>query len=107
MSNETEIFVLLDGVTANCQSYTALIPGRPLTVEAFITGTDQVDAIVTFYGCNTNRTTNGLVFATSTLSSASGGDVTSEICAAAYPFIYCILTSLSGTDAAVTASVSV
>ena len=107
MSNETETVVLLDGVTANCQSNTCLIPKGPLTVEAFITGTGQVDAIVTFYGCNTNRATNGLVFATSTLTNGSGGDVTSEICASAYPFIYCILTTLSGDGATVTASVSV
>ena len=107
MNEETKIVVLLDRVTANCQSATYLIPKGPLTVEVFMTGTGQVDAIVTFYGCNTNRATNGLVFATSTLTNGSGGDVTSEICASAYPFIYCILTSLSGDGAAVTASVSV
>ena len=100
-----ELSTLLNNVTANAQSATIAIVSDVVTVEALIKGTGAVSGTVTWYGCCTKRTSQGVVFATSTLS-GSGTDQTSEICAAAYPFIYCILTSTSGTNATVTANVA-
>jgi hypothetical protein len=103
--SDRQIFILLDGVTANSQSNTTLVSNDPLTIEAFIKGSGTVSGTVTWYGCNTNRTSQGVVFATSTLSGTTT-DQTSEICTSVYPFIYCILTSISGTGAVVSANVS-
>ena len=105
IARNKELSTLLDGVTTNKQSPTIAIVSDTITVEAMIKGTGAVSGTVTWYGCCTKRATQGIVFATSTLS-GSGSDQTAESCAAVYPFVYCILTLISGTNASVTANVA-
>ena len=97
-------YSFLNEATANGNSLTVQIPSGDRTVEAFITGTGTVSATITWYGCNTNRNTNGKLLATTTLSGTtsdgSGGVVTES-----WPYMYCVLSAISGTGAKVTATV--
>ena len=103
--------ILLDSDTANTQSITAHILRGKRTIEAFITGTGAVSATITWYGCNTRRTVGGILFATTSLSDTnaaySGGGDTSSTPIAEWPYVYCVLSAISGTGAAVTATVGV
>ena len=105
------VYTLLNAVTANVQSSTWAIPAGHKTIEAFITGTGAVSATITWYGCNTRRTVGGILFATTSLSDTnaaySGGGDTSSTPIAEWPYVYCVLSAISGTNAVVTATVGV
>ena len=106
-----DVFVLLSAATNNGQSQTLSIPAGKRTIEAFVTGTGAIAASIAWYGCNTNRITGGYNFANTTLSdnnaAYSGGGDTSSTPIAEWPYMYCVLTGISGTNAAVTATVGV
>ena len=96
---------LLNAVTANTQSNTFPFSSREKTIEAFITGTGAVGATVTVYGCNTRRTANGIPLATLVLS-GTASDQAGSILTFNWPYIYVVLSGITGTGAAVTFTVS-
>ena len=74
-------------------------------VHAFVAGTGAVTATVLWYG-NTDKTnTNGVLIATSTLSGTTSDSTGAEI-VCNWPYIYAVLSAISGTSAKVTARVS-
>ena len=99
-----EVFTLLDAVTTNQTSAAVAIPKGPRTIQSSIAGTGAVSATVTWYGSNINAASGGVVIDTHTLSGTTTATEGSEI-TAEWPYIYCILTSIAGTGAAVTATV--
>jgi len=99
-----EVFTLLDAVTTNQTSAAVAIPKGPRTIQSSIAGTGAVSATVTWYGSNSNAASGGVVIDTHTLSGTNSAVEGSEI-TAEWPYLYCILTSISGTGAAVTTTV--
>lgn len=99
-----EVFTLLDAVTTNQTSAAVAIPKGPRTIQASIAGTGAVSGTVTWYGTNSNEASGGILLATSTLSGTTTDTTGAEI-TAEWPYIYCTLAGISGTGAAVTASV--
>jgi hypothetical protein len=98
-------FSLLNAVTTNQTSPEQDLKAGRRIIQAWIAGTGAVSATVTWYG-KVLKSSPAEVVATSTLSGTntaqSFGELTVE-----WPIIYCILTAISGTNAAVTAMVSV
>ena len=99
-------FVLLNAVLTNQTSGIVHLPKGRKWFKCSIAGTGAVSGTVTWYGNDVESTTGGVLIATSTLSGttidATGADIPSEPM-----YVYCVLTGISGTGAAVTASVSV
>jgi hypothetical protein len=100
------ILTVLDNVTANQTSTVQVIPDGPRTIQATIIGIGAVAATIAWYGSNIAANSGGILLATSTLSGTttdtSGSAITAE-----WPYMYCTLSGISGTNAAITATVSV
>ncbi|MGZ8442543.1 MAG: hypothetical protein ACXWXZ_04005 [Candidatus Binatia bacterium] len=99
-----EVFTLLDAATTNQTSAAVAIPKGSRTIQATITGTGAVSGTVTWYGTHSDAASGGILLATSTLSGTTSDTTGSEI-PSEWPYIYCALASISGTGAAVTATV--
>ncbi len=101
-----ELLTLLSAVTTNQTSAAVQVRRGRRTLQASIAGTGAVSATVTWYGNNLNAASGGIAIATSTLSGTttdqSGADIPAE-----WPYLYAVLTGISGTGAAVTATVGV
>jgi hypothetical protein len=99
------VTALLSAVTTNQTSGVAAFPASRKTIQASVTGTGTVSAVITWYGNNTNSTTNGVGIATTTLTGTttdqSGADIPAE-----WPYLYCIVSLITGTAATVSASVA-
>jgi hypothetical protein len=99
-------YTLLDAVTSDGSSIAKKLPTGRRWVQCSIAGTGAVSGTVTWYGNTTESETGGVLLATSTLSGTTtdttGADLPGEP-----EYVYCTLASISGTNAAVTASVSV
>ena len=99
-------FVLLDAVLTNQTSGIVHLPKGRKWFKCSVAGTGAVSGTVTWYGNDSESTTDGVLLATSTLSGtttdSTGADIPAEP-----EYVYCTLASISGTNAAVTASVSV
>lgn len=100
------VITLLYKVTTNQTSTAHSILAGRRALEAIVTGTGAVAATINVYGCNSNRVVNGILLATITLSGTTsdqgGADMSAE-----WPYLYAVLTGISGTGAAVTATVGV
>lgn len=100
------VFALLSNAIINQTSavFPTLDGGR--TIQATITGTDTVACTITWFGNNNKLNSGGVLLATSTLSGTNtdntGANITAE-----WPYVYCVLAGISGTDAAVTATMGV
>jgi hypothetical protein len=98
------IYLLLDSVTVNMTSDVVVsgYGGRRI-VKASIAGTGAVAASVALYG-NIDPFSTGVLLATLTLSGTTtdqaGADIPAE-----WPYMYCVLSGISGTNAAVSVSV--
>jgi hypothetical protein len=101
-----EVTTLLDAVTTNQTSQAHAIKRGRRTLQASIVGTGAVSATVTWYGSNTNAASGGELLDTMLLS-GTGSDAAGYDLAAEWPYVYCTLASISGTGAAVTATVGV
>ena len=104
MTNVTEekvVTTLLNAVTTNQQSATFPFVPKERTIEAWITGTGTVSGTVKVYGCNTKRTTNGVLLATIDLS-GTNSDSAGSILSSSWGYIYVVLSGITGTAAAVT-----
>ena len=94
-----------EDTASTVSNYVSLKP-TPKTIQAVITGTGTVSATILWYGSNTdgNIVSNGALWATTTLSGttndSSGITVEEE-----WPYMYCVLSAISGTNAQVTATV--
>jgi len=101
-----DVVTLLSAVTTNQTSTVFPIKMGRRTLQGSIAGTGAVSGTVSWYGNNANTASGGVLIATSTLSGTttdtSGADMPGE-----WPYIYCVLASISGTNAAVTATVGV
>lgn len=97
--------MLLTSVIANVTSQAVPFASAKRTLEAIVTGTGAVGATVNVYGCNTSRTTNGILVATLTLSGTTSDQAGSELLVE-WPFLYAVLSGISGTGAAVSVSVA-
>lgn len=97
---------LLNGATATRTSDVYAVAKGRRTIQASIAGTGEVSATVTWYGNNAEANSGGVLIATSTLSGTTS-DTTGADMKYEWPYIYCVLSSISGTGAAVTASVGV
>jgi hypothetical protein len=98
------VTTLLAAVTTNQTSAAFPIKRGRRTLQSSIAGTGAVSGTVTWYGNNTDAASGGVLLATMSLSGTNsdvaGADIPSE-----WPYVYCTLASISGTDAAVTATV--
>ena len=76
-------------------------------VQATITGVGAVSATVTLYGNTTNATTGGVplgsAISLSGTTMATGGAVDNQ----GWPWYYVVITSISGTNAAVNVNVGI
>lgn len=105
--SKKSIIPIFAAVTANGTSAIADVSTQSRrTIQATITGTGAVSATVTWFGSNNNTTSGGILLATSTLSGTttdtSGADIRAE-----WPYMYCVLASISGTNATVTATIAI
>ena len=100
------VITLLNDVTTNQQSATFPIPIGTGTLEAFINGTGAVAGTINIYGCNTKRSTNGILLATISLS-GTNSDQVGSILTTNWGYIYAVLSGISGTSAKVTLSLGV
>jgi len=103
-SRSKVISTVLNGVTANETSAVFAIGAYTRTLQSYVVGTGAVAATITWYGSNHNNTTYGTLLATQTLSGTTS-DSTGVPIDAEWPYVYCVLSGISGTGAAVTATV--
>jgi hypothetical protein len=101
-----EIMVLLNAVSSNQTSQAFRAPPSRKWIQASITGTGAITATVTWFGNSIKDNTNGVLLATSTLSGTTtdttGADMPGEP-----KYMYCVVSAISGTGAAVTCTVSI
>jgi hypothetical protein len=100
------VLTLLDAVTANKQSDTFPVPVGNNTIEGFISGSGSVSATLKVYGCNTKRTTNGVLLATISLA-GTDADSAGSVLTSNWGYIYVVLSAISGTSAAVTFTIGI
>ena len=98
------ITTLHDAVTTNTTSEVAILGDGPRTIQASITGTGTVSATVTWYGSNICSNTSGVICATTSLS-GTNSDVSGASVTAEWPFMYAVISSITGTGAAVTTTI--
>jgi hypothetical protein len=94
---------ILDSATTNQTSKLARNLTGSRTIQAAITGSGVLAAVVSWYGSNSSELSNGVLVATTTISdtvTASGLPYYGE-----WPFMYAVLSGISGTNAAVTATI--
>ena len=105
-SREKSVITLLNNVETNQTSPVFSFGTGRKWIQSNILGTGAVSATVDFYGNNVNSNLNGVLLATSTLS-GTNTDVTGADLPAEPSYIYCTLSNISGTNAAVTITVGV
>jgi hypothetical protein len=103
---EKSVTTIFNAVTTNQQSDTFPFVPKERTIEAWITGTGAVSATIKVYGCNTKRTTNGVLLSTLTLSGTTS-DVVGSILSSNWGYIYIVLSDITGTGAAVTFTLAI
>ena len=99
-----EVKTLLNAVTSTQTSGACQIAAAPRTIQASVTGTGAVTATVLWYGNNLNANSGGELFATTELSGTTT-DHSGKVEPAEWPYVYADLTVISGTGAAVTATI--
>ena len=75
-------------------------------IEATVTGSGAVNAVIEIYGNTRNNNTDGILIATITLS-GTAPQRDGFAFDAPWPFVYARLVSVSGTSAAVTVDLAV
>jgi hypothetical protein len=105
VSASRTVTAVFNAVTTNQTSAAFPFPASRKTLQDTVTGTGAVGATISWYGNNFNVHSGGVLLATSTLSgtttNTSGADMP-----AVWPYIYAVLSGISGTGAAVTSSVA-
>jgi hypothetical protein len=104
-SDEITTYVLLDAVLINTTSAKQVLPKGKRLLQADIAGTGAVSATVTWYG---QQRLDGPVEVAAIMSlSGTTTDKYFYEQTVEWPIMYCATTAISGTDAAVSATVSV
>jgi hypothetical protein len=101
------VYILLNAVLTNQTSAGQGVPAGRKWFQTSITGTGAVSATVTFYGNTVNSTTNMVALTNPILLSGTTTDQGAIDLPCEPPYIFAKVESISGTNAAVTASVSV
>jgi len=103
------VHTLLNAQTANQTSrvFEVQRSSHGLGIETSITGTGAVGATVDWYGTNTPSAASGILLATSSLAGTDSDVARAALtdALAVWAYMYCVLSSISGTGAAVTAKV--
>jgi hypothetical protein len=99
-------YTLFNAVTTNSTSDIASPERGRRVIKASIAGIGAISATVTWYGNDVSSTTNSIVLATSTLSGTTS-DVSGADIPAQWPYMYAVISSITGTSAAVTAKITV
>ena len=76
-------------------------------VQATITGTGTVSATVTLYGNTTNATTGGIALGSAISLSGTNSATGSAVDTQGWPWYYVVITSISGTNAAINVNVGI
>lgn len=105
LTNEKQVFTILDAVTTNRQSDTFPLLPKDRTIESYISGSGSISATLKVYGANTKRTSNGVLLATINLQ-GTNSDSAGSILSSNWGYIYVILSGITGTGAAVTFTIS-
>lgn len=92
---------IFNAVTTNQQSDTFPFAPKERTIEAWVTGTGTVGATLKVYGANTDRSSNGVLLATITLSGTTS-DSAGSVLSGSWGYLYVVLSGITGTGAAVT-----
>ena len=95
---------ILNAVTSNQTSAAIAVGGAPKTIQAILTGTGAISATVAVYASHNNSTSNGVPLCTFSLAGTTAVTDGTYVMAD-WPYLYAILTGLSGTAATVTLSV--
>ena len=107
-SREKSVITLLDGVETNQTSPVIPFGSGRKWAQVNIIGTGTVSATVEFYGNNVSSNLNGVLLATTgdtlsgTNSDVAGADIPGEPA-----YIYCVLSAITGTNAAVTVTIGI
>lgn len=104
MIEQSVVQTLFNGVLINSTSPTTYIGTGGRTYHTSIAGTGVVSGTVTWYGTNNSNQPVGVVLAISQLSGTTT-DTTGGYILAEWPYMYAIITNITGTAAAITASV--
>lgn len=103
-SNQHNLNTHFNAATSNGTSSVYELPYGNNVAQAFVTGTGAVTATCQIYGNMTSSTTNGVLLATiilnNTTSDSAGGVINGP-----WPYIYGVLSNLTGTGAAFTLSI--
>jgi hypothetical protein len=100
------VSTLLDAVTATQTGDAVAVARHARAIQATVTGSGAVSAAVSIYGNNGNANSGGVLLGTITLS-GTDSDTDGFASDAPWPYLYADLTAISGTGAAVTATVGV
>ncbi len=101
------VYVLLNAVLTNQTSTGQAVPVGRKWLQTSITGTGAVSATVTFFGNTVNSTTNMVALTDPILLSGTTTDQGAIELPCEPPYIFAKVESITGINAAVTASVSV
>jgi hypothetical protein len=95
---------ILDNATTNQTSKLAKNLTGARTIQATITGSGALAAVVSWYGSNTDTLTEGALVATTTLSATVKSSGLTHY--GQWPYMYAVLSGIAGTTPAVTATIS-
>lgn len=101
VSEQTVIIPFLSGATTNQTSPVFELGSQDNTCQSIITGTGAVSATIQWYGNNQNSTSNGILLTTHLLNGTTTDQAGSWV-PANWPYMYAVISNISGTGAAVT-----
>jgi hypothetical protein len=108
------ILPIFANVSTNMTSSRVPLPDGPKTIQAYIKGTSgTVSCTINWYGSNYSDTTFGELLATMALSGTGVGTLDTSLVAdhtgtsivAEWPYMFAVLSAITGTGAVVTASI--
>jgi hypothetical protein len=108
MANRVTAQQIFGSQTTNGASTLAKNLSGDRCIQAIIRGPQASSATVSWYGSNTDNLTDGVLVATSTLLIPTGLTVfsTGNQFYSSWPYMYAVISAISGTGAAVTALIS-
>ena len=102
-----QVVKVFDAVIANGTSDIFRIPKGKRTLHAVLIGIGAVAATINWYGTNSESATNGILLATSTLSGTTSDFTGAGLNDDEWPYMYAVLSGISGTGATITATIGV
>lgn len=99
------VTTVFNAATATATSSVTATTANRKTIQSSIVGTGAVSGTVLWYGNNTNASSGGVLIATHTLSGTTTDTTGSDI-PAEWPYIYAVISAISGTGAAITSTMA-